>query len=111
MDNNLHLQYEVRAKIIKAMAHPTRLFIIEELNKSERCVNDLTKMVGSDASTVSKHLSILKNSGIVKDEKRGTSIFYSLRCACVLDFIGCIETVIETNVKDQMMVVASCKNK
>ena len=72
-------QHEARAKIIKAMAHPSRLFIIEELNKKERCVGELTEMIGADASTVSKHLSVLKNAGLVFDEKRGNS--FSIVCA------------------------------
>ena len=79
MKSSVKTQHEARAKIIKAMAHPSRLFIIEELNKKERCVNELTDMIGADASTVSKHLSVLKNAGLVTDEKRGNSIFYSLR--------------------------------
>ena len=63
MDPNTKLRFEARARIMKAMAHPSRLFILEELAKNERCVNELTEMIGSDTSTVSKHLSILKNSG------------------------------------------------
>ena len=51
--------YEAQATIIKAMAHPTRLMIIEELSKQEHCVCELTEMVGADTSTVSKHLSVL----------------------------------------------------
>ena len=105
---NLPLQYEARAKIIKAMGHPTRLFIIEELNKSERCVNELTEMIGADLSTVSKHLSVLKNAGLVKDEKRGTSIFYSLCCPCILDFIGCVETVLKQSVENQIKIARCC---
>ncbi|RPJ48319.1 MAG: transcriptional regulator, partial [Candidatus Latescibacterota bacterium] len=53
---------EARARIIKAMAHPTRLFIVDELARGERCVCDLAEMVGADVSTVSKHLSILRNA-------------------------------------------------
>src|SRR4030065_326438 len=60
-----------RASTRKAMGHPTRLFIIEELHKAERCVNELTEMIGSDVSTVSKHLSVLKNAGLVYDETHG----------------------------------------
>ncbi|HRS78586.1 MAG TPA: metalloregulator ArsR/SmtB family transcription factor [Spirochaetota bacterium] len=88
MEQKLHPQFEKRASILKAMGHPTRLFILEELNKRERCVNELTEMVGSDVFTVSKHLSVLKNPGLVLNEKRGTSIYYRLRCPCVLNFIG-----------------------
>ena len=111
MEPKLQAQYEARAKIIKAIAHPSRLFIIEELQKMEMCVGELTDMIGADSSTVSKHLSILKNAGLVLDEKRGTSIYYRLRVPCILDFIGCVETVLETNAQDQMEILKSCKRK
>ncbi len=109
MDTQLQSLYEARASIIKAMAHPSRLFIIEELKDQDRNVSELTEMIGSDTSTVSKHLSILKNSGLVTDERKGTSIYYHLRCPCILDFIGCIEEVLETKANDQLNVLSSCK--
>jgi ArsR family transcriptional regulator len=102
-------QHEARAKIIKAMAHPSRLFIIEELNRKERCVGELTEMIGADASTVSKHLSVLKNAGLVFDEKRGNSIFYSLRCSCIMDFLGCLEDVLSANAKEHANILKCCK--
>ena len=61
MDDKTKARYEAQAKIIKALSHPTRLFIVEELKRHERCVNELTEMVGADVSTISKHLSVLKN--------------------------------------------------
>ena len=92
---------EGRAKILKALAHPSRVFIIEALNKQSHCVCELTDMIGADTSTVSKHLSILKNAGIVRDEKRGTSVYYSLQCPCVITLLGCIENVIKSNLEQQ----------
>ena len=109
MKSLVKTQHEARAKIIKAMAHPSRLFIIEELDKKERCVNELTDMIGADASTVSKHLSVLKNAGLVADEKRGNSIFYSLRCPCIMEFIGCVEDVLSSNAKQHMEILKFCK--
>ena len=91
------------------MAHPSRLFIIEELNKKECCVNELTEMIGADASTVSKHLSVLKNAGLVADEKRGNSIFYSLRVPCIMDFMGCVEDVLSANAKEHANILKCCK--
>jgi DNA-binding transcriptional ArsR family regulator len=105
MDTQTKAKYEARAKIIKAMAHPTRLFIIDELAQGQRCVCELTKMIGSDMPTVSKHLSVLKNAGIVQDEKIGTKIFYHLRCTCVTHFFGCIESVIKSNALAQMELI------
>lgn len=96
MDPKTQARFEARATIIKAMAHPTRLFIVDELSRKERCVCELTEMIGADTSTVSKHLSILKSAGIVENEKRGSQIFYRLRMPCILNFFDCVETVIRS---------------
>lgn len=105
MKSKIKAKYEARARIIKAMAHPTRLFIVEKLSQGERCVCDLTEEVGDDISTISKHLSILKNAGIVTDKKRGTQVFYSLRVPCVLNFFSCVESVLKTNAKEQTALI------
>ena len=108
MKNNISPEYEALSRIIKSLAHPTRIFIVEELAKNPLCVCELQERIGADISTVSKHLSVLKNSGLVQDEKRGTSIYYKLCCPCILDFIGCIETVLKTNVEKQMNIAQCC---
>lgn len=108
--NNSKLQaYEARASIIKALAHPSRLLIVDELKTQDRCVGELTEMVGADTSTVSKHLSVLKNAGIVTDTKKGATVYYSLLCPCILDFIGCIEGVIENNTNKHVEILKCCK--
>jgi DNA-binding transcriptional ArsR family regulator len=83
--------YRARAGIAKALAHPSRLLMVDELSHGERCVCELTELVGADISTVSKHLSLLKNTGIVECDKRGLKVFYRLRCTCVPDFFECLE--------------------
>ena len=85
--------YKAKAGIIKALAHPTRLFIVDELARGERCVCELTDMVGVEMPTVSRHLSQLKHAGLVEDEKRGAQVFYRLRVPCVLNFFKCIQAV------------------
>ena len=111
MKSKLSGQYEARAKIIKALAHPSRLFIVEELQKKERCVGELAEMIGSDQSTISKHLSILKTEGLVLDERHGTTILYHLKCPCILNFIDCVEEVLETKTQEQVNIIKSCKIK
>jgi len=105
MDNKTKARFEARAKIIKAMAHPTRLFVIDELSREEKCVCELTAMVGADISTVSKHLAILKGAGLVVDEKRGVQVFYKLRIPCVLDFLNCVESVMKSNIQEQLNLI------
>lgn len=87
------MRYKAKAKILKALAHPSRLFIVDELSRGERCVAELTGMIGVEMPTVSRHLSQLKNVGIVEDEKRGAQVFYRLRVPCVLNFFQCVEAV------------------
>ena len=86
-------EYKAQARIIKALAHPTRLFIVDELSRGERCVNELTDMIGVEMPTVSRHLSQLKSAGILEDEKRGSQVFYRLRVPCVLNFFKCVQAV------------------
>ena len=105
MDPKTKAKYESRARIMKAMSHPTRLFMVDVLSKAEESVRELTEMVGDDISTVSKHLSVLKNTGIVADEKRGTQVFYSLRIPCALRFFSCVESVLRANAKAQAALV------
>lgn len=99
MDETSRARYEARAKILKALGHPSRLMMIDELSRGERCVCELREIVGADLSTVSKHLSTLKNAGIVEDDKRGVQVFYRLKVPCVLNFFGCVEAVLENQAR------------
>ena len=105
MDNKTKARFEARARILRAIAHPTRLFIVHELSQTQKCVCELTEMVGSDISTVSKHLTVLRSAGIVQDEKRGSRVFYKLKMPCVLNFLSCVESVIESSAREQLDLV------
>ncbi|MBI5524383.1 MAG: winged helix-turn-helix transcriptional regulator [Desulfarculus sp.] len=105
MDAKTQAKMEARARILKALAHPTRLFIVEELSRGERPVAELTSLVGLDMSTVSKHLSLLKAVGLIRDERRGVQVFYSLATPCVLNFFGCLESVLEARLQTQIELV------
>jgi DNA-binding transcriptional ArsR family regulator len=108
VDAKNQAKYEARARIIKAMAHPTRLFIVDELARNgERCVCELTELIGVDMSTVSRHLAILKGVGIIEDDKRGAQVYYSLRVKCVLSFFECVESVMKRNARDQRRLLVS----
>ncbi len=84
---------ELRAQVVKALAHPSRLLIAEALIGGEQCVCELTELIGADMSTVSKHLSIMKAAGLVEVEKRGLNVFYRLRCNCLGDFFRCVDSI------------------
>ncbi len=87
-------QFREQARVMKALAHPTRMFIVDELSRGERCVCELTEMIGAEMPTVSRHLSLLKGVGLVDDEKRGVKVYYRLRVPCCLSFLKCVESVL-----------------
>lgn len=87
----------LRASIIKALAHPSRVLIAEALTDGERCVCELTELVGADISTVSKHLSLMKSAGILEVEKRGLNQYYRLRCPCFTEFFRCVDFIAREN--------------
>ena len=89
--NPLHA---ARAEIFKALGHPTRLAIVDMLADGERCVCEIDEQIDADMSTVSRHLSVLRNVGVLSSEKRGNQVFYRLECPCITTFYGCLEGVI-----------------
>lgn len=105
MDARTQTRFEARAKVMRAMAHPSRLFIIERLSLGEHCVCELRDMIGADLSTVSKHLSVLKEAGIVDTEKRGVQVFYRLKVPCILNFMNCVEAVLARSAREHAAVV------
>lgn len=111
MDAETQAIFEARARILKALAHPSRLFMVDALSRGERCVCELTEMVGADMSTVSKHLSVLKAAGIVSDEKRGMQVYYSLKVPCVMGFFDCVSDVLTSRAADQAGLASVCQRR
>jgi ArsR family transcriptional regulator len=88
---------EARAEVFKALGHPTRLAIVDMLAGGERCVCEINEHIDADMSTVSRHLSVLRNVGILSSDKRGNQVFYRLECPCITSFYACLESVIHGN--------------
>lgn len=86
-------QFKNQAQVFKALAHPGRLLMLDELSRGERCVCELAALVGSEMPTISRHLSQLRNAGIVDDEKRGAQVFYRLVKPCVMTLFECVASV------------------
>jgi len=101
MDEKTRIRCEELARVMKALGHPTRAFIALELANGPQCVCDLTEMIGADMSTVSKHLSVLKEAGIVKSEKKGLMVFYELTSPCVLQFYSCVDNVVRKQISEK----------
>ncbi len=93
--------FTAKAKVLKALGHPTRLWMAEQLAEGEKCVCELVEPLDLDFSTVSKHLSVMKEAGLLEVDKRGKQVFYTLKVPCILNFMGCVEAVLENTAREQ----------
>ncbi len=101
-----HHDYAARAEILKAMAHPGRLKILDALQEGERCVCELRDLLGCDLSTTSRHLTLMRNAGLLRSRREGNQIFYALRVPCVMKTFGCIEAVLREDARAATRLVA-----
>ncbi len=97
MNHEIISQYQAEADILKALAHPIRLFIIHTIRDHRLSVKELTEKVGVDISTMSKHLDVLKRHAIISGKKVNNRVFYSLNIPCVLEFMSCAHKVLRGN--------------
>lgn len=96
---------KVKASIFKALGHPTRLWIVEQLADGEKCVCEFVEEVNVDFSTISKHLAVLRHAGVVNMDKRGKQIFYSLKMPCLLSSLDCIDVVLNNQIQQQITLM------
>ena len=87
--------FKRQAQVLKALASESRLKIVHRLARSECSVGELTDLIGSDRTTVSKHLAVLRAHGIVADRREGNVVFYTLLTPCVVNFFACATQVLK----------------
>ena len=98
-----HKRYiAAQARIFKALRHPSRLLMVDALRDGEKSPPPPQTLVGDDMSTVSKHLSVLREAGVVSSEKRGTNIYYRLALCCLETFLSCTGEIVEKRILSQM---------
>ena len=102
-----HKQYITeQARIFKALGHPSRLLMVDALRRGEKCVCELRDLAGGDMSTISKHLAVLREAGVIEAEKRGTNIYYKLAMCCLDTFLGCTGDLVKRRILARMEILS-----
>jgi len=102
-------QAKIRAEILKALAHPVRVLIVEKLSKGDRCVCELNELADIDQSNISRHLASLKKAGIVIDRRDGMRVFYHLQPPCILNALKCAVEVMKNEDKNKKLLLKGKK--
>lgn len=105
MDTDRRDLYRLRAGILKAVAHPIRLAIMDALRDGPECVHRIAEAVDSERSNISRHLSVMVAAGILESRKDGLNVYYSLRTPCIMNFFSCVDTVLKEDLRARQSVV------
>src|SRR3954462_7984429 len=96
---NLEIQ-QFKAEFFKALAHPLRIKILEVLAEGEMGVNEIQSAIGSEGSTVSQQLMVLRNKNIVVGMKNGNRVIYSLRDPLIIDLLQVAKQIFNNHLVD-----------
>jgi len=99
---------EEKAAILKGIAHPVRLRIVEALACREMCVCEIAELFNFDRTTISKHLALMKKLGILECRKDGLNVRYSLRMKCLASLLSCVEKVVRGE-RVEVVLSTSCR--
>lgn len=97
MASEKRLKNTLRANILKALANITRVCIIEKLKEKPHNVAELSEKIGESSSIISRHLGILKSAGLIKFEKQGTTVIYSMATDRIPNILESVDEVIKLN--------------
>lgn len=99
------LVFKIKADFLRALAHPTRLAVIEHLKVGERSVGQLVRKLGSEQSSLSKHLAVLRQAGILKSRQVKVSVYYSIRNKSIFQVLRPIAMILRETLKDGQKVL------
>ena len=82
--------YDENARILKALAHPTRLHLVDLIRRKKPCVRVMEEVLGIAQPNISQHLSLLRNIGIVEAERTGNHICYQIKNQTVIKLLDAL---------------------
>ncbi len=108
LEQEIQLLHE---RVCYALGDPTRILMLYLLNEGERCVSDLTRITGLPQSTVSRHLRVLRERGLVKTRRQGASILYSLMDARIIEALDILRQVLVRQLEDHADLAALLRDQ
>jgi ArsR family transcriptional regulator len=96
---------DMKAALVRAVAHPLRLAVVEYLSGGEQCVCDIADHLGAERSNVSRHLALMLKVGVVECRKHGLKVLYSLRTPCIAKFLACVSEALRERLRSEQAVL------
>jgi DNA-binding transcriptional ArsR family regulator len=100
-----------KASVFQALAHPTRIAIVEILREGELSAGAIEERLGIGQANLSQHLSILRSRQIVLNRKEGNQVFYSVRNKMLVDVLDIMRRFCQTNLKEAMEALGEMRKE
>jgi len=98
--------YRLQAEFCKGMAHPTRIHILRTLKQGEMPVNELAKAVGVTQANASQHLAILRQFGLLRTRRDGSTVYYSIADHRIVEACELVRSCIGERLRNSQMVLS-----
>lgn len=96
---------ELRAEILKALAQPTRLKIIDFLRDGERCVCEIFPAIGEEQSNTSRHLNLMLSAGVLARRKDGLKIYYAIKHPEIGAVLAAVTDVVKREIGERRQLL------
>jgi DNA-binding transcriptional ArsR family regulator len=100
-----------KADIFQALAHPTRIAILEFLGKGELSAGALMEKLGMEQANVSQHLAVLRSKRIVTNRKSGNQVFYSVRGPIIIKVLQLMKSYCQAHLKETLGMLGGLEEK
>ncbi len=97
---------QLKAELFKALGHPVRVRLLEQLADGERSVGDLAERVDAELPLVSQQLAVLRRAGVVVGRREGSAVFYSVRDAGMIELLAVARRMIVADLRDSRALLA-----
>ena len=94
-----------KADIFQALAHPTRIAILESLGDGELSAGALIEKLGMEQANVSQHLAVLRGKQLVSNRKAGNQVFYTVRDPIIMKVLSLMRTYFHAHLKDALAML------
>jgi DNA-binding transcriptional ArsR family regulator len=106
-----NLLREYKASVFQALAHPTRIAIVEMLRQGELSTGTLQQRLNVEQANLSQHLAILRNKQIVLNRKEGNQVFYSLRNPVLVEVLDIMRRYCQANLNETIQMLGEIEEK
>jgi DNA-binding transcriptional ArsR family regulator len=97
---------ELKAEVLKALAQPTRLKILELLRNGERCICEIVPAINGEQSNISKHISLMQKSHLITTRKDGVKVMVNVKDPRVFEILDKVTAILKNQMKEQEKLLA-----